>query len=97
MLETEIKNLTAEIKMLREALTAIPLATPKADEPTPKADEPSVTAADLQEICLTITRADKTMVPSIKALFEEYGGTRIEHIDESKYTDLAESLKALGV
>mgnify|MGYP003674952665 CR=1 FL=1 len=113
MLEDEIKNLAAEIKMLREAMTATSLPTPKAEKPKaekpkaekpkaekPKAEEPAaptISIEDLQAMCVTITRADKTMRASIVGLLDAHGATRLDQVDASKYGELAESLKALGV
>jgi hypothetical protein len=98
MLENEIKNLTAEIKMLREAMTATSLPTasvekPKAEKPT----APAVTIEDLQALCVAITRVDKTMRASIVGLLDAHGATRFDQVDASKYGELAESLKKLGV
>jgi len=106
MLETEIKNLAAEIKMLREAMTAnntpvepTPVDKPKA-EPTP-VDKPAVvvdeiTVEELQALCAGIMRVDKTMRPSIAALLGEYNATRVDQVPESDFPALSDALKKLG-
>jgi hypothetical protein len=105
MLETEIKNLAAEIKMLREALTSTTLPTPipvdnTEVETAPVDNSPSGvthTVADLQALCAKVVRLDKTKNrKAVVTMLAKYDATLIEQVPESNYNELFDKLTALG-
>lgn len=95
MLETEIKNLTAAIKLLTDALDKNhPAAQPKAEAPV--AEEPTVNVDSLQQRCLELTGVDKSNSPKIKAIIASYGGRLVKDIPADKLGDFAAKLEELA-
>jgi len=101
MLETEIKNLTAAIQLLTEAVNKNQL---KAAAPVPVVEEPkaetpaaapTATVEGLQQRCLELTTIDKSNSPKIKAIIASYGGKLVKDIPADKLDDFASKLEAL--
>ena len=106
MLETEIKNLTAAIKLLTDALDKNhPVAQAETPEPSPvpelivKAPEPpkwpSANVDVLQARCLEITRIDRANSPKIKAIIASYGASVLKDVPADKLGELAVKLEEL--
>lgn len=107
MLETEIKKLTAAI----EALTAkIEAQQPKTEEPLveslaasseakaeqPKEETPpTITHEEVKELCLKISRADRSKKPAIKALISEYGANVVTQVAVESLAELKAKLEGL--
>lgn len=65
----------------------------EATDEAPEAEtQDAPTVAELQAICLTMVRADRTKKDPIKALIKSFGGKTIEEVDASKYVELKAAL-----
>lgn len=105
MLETKIENLTTAIIALTERLDALqPQEAPEAvkvvePEPTPepaKETSPATTADDLRDMCLALTRSDRSNKDKIKALMaDKYDAKVVKDIDPSKYDEFKAALGSL--
>ena len=94
MLETEIKNLTAAIQLLTDAVNKNQsIIQPKAEavDTTPTVDVDS-----LQQRCLELTTIDKSNSPKIKAIIASYGGRLVKDIPADKLGDFAAKLEYLA-
>ena len=107
MLETEIKNLTAAIKLLTDALDKNhPVAQAETTEPSPvpelivKAPEPpkspGANVEVLQARCLELTRIDRANSPKIKAIIASYGAAVLKDVPADKLGELAVKLEELA-
>jgi len=104
MLETEIKNLTAAIQLLTEAVNKnqpqAPAAAPVPVVEEPKVEAPAAAATanvdSLQKRCLELTTIDKSNSPKIKAIIASYGGKLVKDIPADKLDDLASKLEELA-
>ena len=108
MLETKIENLTTAIIALTERLDALqpqeateapePVANVE-PEPTPepaKETSPATTADDLRDMCLALTRSDRSNKDKIKALMaDKYDAKVVKDIDPSKYDEFKAALGSL--
>ena len=113
MLETELKNLTAEIIKLREAIAAMstpavvasvsaPRTEETAPQPAPESaqpqqDLPTVTVDDVLDLCMTLTRKDRTLKDSIKELIAKHGNgaSTVKQVPPVNLPALAQALQAL--
>lgn len=100
MLETEIKNLTAAIKLLTDAVNKNqPTAQPEAPaaEPVPvvEIDTPGANVEVLQARCLELTRIDRANSPKIKAIIASYGASVLKDVPADKLGELAVKLEEL--
>lgn len=100
MLETEIKNLTAAIQLLTDAVNKnqpqAPAAAPVPVVEEPKADEtPTVNVDGLQKRCLELTTIDKSNSPKIKAIIASYGGKLVKDIPANLLGEFAAKLEEL--
>lgn len=109
MLETKIENLKKRINELTERLDALqPQEAPEpvkvvepepTPEPTPepaKETSPATTADDLRDMCLALTRADRSNKDKIKALMaDKYDAKVVRDIDPSKYDEFKLDLGSL--
>ena len=108
MLETEIKNLTAAIQLLTDAVNKNQLAAqPKA--PAPAAELARVVEAIveppafighqiievLQARCLELTRIDRANSPKIKAIIASYGAAVLKDVPADKLGELSVRLEEL--
>ena len=105
MLETKIDKLTKAI----EALTAVIEAQqPKAEQPKndvlltskeveqPKVEESKdITHEEVKDLCLKISRADRSKKPAIKALISEYGATVVTQVATESLAELKAKLEEL--
>ena len=103
MLETEIKNLTAAIELLIQALDKKqPAAEPKAKAPKAKAKAPAAVAVPipnvdaLQTRCLDITRIDRANSAKIKDLIGSYGVNLLKDIAPESLQEFAAKLEELA-
>lgn len=95
MLETEIKNLTAAIQLLTDAVNKNQsIIQPKAEAPV--AEDPTVNVDSLQQRCLELTGIDKSNSPKIKAIIASYGGRLVKDIPADKLGDFAAKLEELA-
>ena len=99
MLETEIKNLTAAIQLLTDAVnknqSIIQPKTEAVDTTLAvEADAPSVDT--LQQRCLELTGFDKNNSAKIKAIIASYGGRLVKDIPADKLGDFAAKLEELA-
>lgn len=99
MLETEIKNLTAAIQLLTDAVNKNqPTAQPKVEAvhttTAVETDAPSVDT--LQQRCLELTGIDKNNSAKIKAIIASYGGRLVKDIPADKLGDFASKLEELA-
>ena len=107
MLELELKNLAAEIVKLREAIAAMTPVESKPDtppapavspEPPPQSDAPAVSVDDVLDICMTLTRRDRSLKDPIKELIAKHGdgASTVKQVPPSNLGALAAALKALS-
>lgn len=75
-----------------------PVATVE-PEPTPeptKETTPAITADDLRDMCLALTRSDRSNKEKIKTLMvDKYNAKVVRDIDPSKYSEFAAELESL--
>jgi len=102
MLETEIKKLTKAIEALTAAVEAqgVAVEQPKAEEPKteqPKAEqpEPTITHDEVKDLCLKISRADRSKKPAIKSLLSEYGANTVAQVATELLAELKTKLEGL--
>jgi hypothetical protein len=98
MLETEIKNLTAQIEKLNsnfEALFNSANGSPVKQEKEPLTEEtkPTITRDSLRELCLTKVRGNSTNKTKVKDILKTKGASLV---DDLKEEDLEEVQKLLG-
>jgi len=101
MLETEIKNLTAAIQLLTDAVNKNqPTSQPEAPaaEPAPVVEIPVATANvdGLQSRCLELTRIDRANSAKIKAIIASYGASVLKDVPADKLGELAAKLEELA-
>lgn len=99
MLETEIKNLTAAIQLLTDAVNKNQsIIQPKVEAvhtaTAVETDAPSVDT--LQQRCLELTGIDKNNSAKIKAIIASYGGRLVKDIPADKLGDFAAKLEELA-
>lgn len=101
MLETEIKNLIAAIKLLTDALDKNqsiiqPEASVSELAPVIEINTPSVNVDVLQARCLELTRIDRANSPKIKAIIASYGASVLKDVPADKLGELALKLEELA-
>jgi hypothetical protein len=103
MLETEIKNLTAAIELLIQALEKKqPAAEPKSKATKAKAEAPAAVAIPtpkvdaLQTRCLDITRIDRANSAKIKKIIASYGVDLLKDIAPESLQEFAAKLEELA-
>lgn len=109
MLETEIKKLTAAIEALTAKIEAqqpkteepLPLVESLAASSEAKAEQPkeetppTITHEEVKELCLKISRADRSKKPAIKALISEYGANVVTQVAVESLAELKAKLEGL--
>lgn len=108
MLETEIKNLTAQIEKLNNNFDALFNSANSEPELTPEqktegekvfnavASEnvEKITAQDIKDLCLIKARADKNNKAKIKDILKGKGASVVDDLKDSDYEDVK---KLIGV
>ena len=109
MLETEIKKLTKAIEALTTAVEAqgVAVEQPKADvlrtsnddcegvTPTLPPSETPITHDEVKDLCLKISRADRSKKPAIKSLLSEYGANTVAQVAAESLGELKAKLEEL--
>lgn len=101
MLETEIKNLTAEIALLRGILedlskTLNVSVPPIVSKPTPQFVDAGVTVQELQDLCLELTRANRENKAKIKEIIASFDGSKVlAEVNPKDFEALKKTLEEL--
>ena len=61
----------------------------------PKEAEPTITADDVQTLCMTIVRKDRSKKAKVKELIAEFGASLVKDVPADKLPDLKAKLEAL--
>ncbi len=67
---------------------------PKAEKPKAKTS-PAITHEEVKELCLKISRADRSKKPAIKALIAEYGANVVTQVATESLAELKAKLEGL--
>ena len=65
---------------------------PKEETPPP----PAITHEEVKDLCLKISRADRSKKPAIKALIAEYGATVVTQVAAESLAELKTKLEGLA-
>ena len=105
MLETKIEKLTKAIEALTAVIEAqgVTVEQPKAEQPKaeqPKAEQPNeeaplITHEEVKQLCLQISRDDRSKKPAIKALLGEYGANTVLQVAAESLAELKTKLEGL--
>lgn len=105
MLETKIEKLTKAIEALTAAIEAqqnqaeqlkndVLLTSNEAEQPEEETP-PATTHEEVKDLCLKISRADRSKKPAIKALIGEYGATVVTQVAAESLAELKVKLEEL--
>ena len=105
MLETKIEKLTKAIEALTAVIEAqgVTVEQPKAEQPKaeqPKAEQPNeeaplITHEEVKQLCLQISRDDRSKKPAIKTLLGEYGANTVLQVAAESLAELKTKLEGL--
>lgn len=111
MLETKIEKLTKAIEALTAVIETqqnqaeqlkndVLLTSNEADEgvtPTlPPTSPPTISHEEVKDLCLKISRADRSKKPAIKALLGEYGANVVTQVPAESLAELKTKLEELA-
>lgn len=105
MLESEIKKLTKAIEALTVVIegqqnqaeqqkNAVLLTSNDAEQPEEETP-PTITHEEVKQLCLKISREDRSKKPAIKALLGEYGATTVLQVAAESLAELKTKLEEL--
>ena len=100
-LREEMAELRTAIADLTTAMQAAPKTQPQSQkEAAPveevKADGPGISRDDVQELCMSIVRDDRSKKVDVKAAIASFGGAKtLKDIAEQDLADLHKKLEAL--
>jgi isochorismate hydrolase len=97
MLETEIKNLSAQIEKLNsnfEALFNKANSEPVKEEPKTEKVE-TTTAQDIKDLCLIKARSNKDNKAKIKSILKDKGASVVDDLKETDYEEVKKLIGAL--
>lgn len=112
MLEQKIDDLTAAVKQLNETIwhlidsmpsklnadAAVEPAPAKADTlaPTPAPAAPTVSRDDVQDLCMTLVRADRSLKNTVRDIIAEFdNAATLKDVKDSDLVTLKAKLEAL--
>ncbi len=102
MLETEIKNLSAQIEKLNNNFEAMfNSANANAETKPVETEEPKteqvekITAQNIKDLCLLKARANKDNKAKIKAALKSKGASVVDDLKESDYEEVKKLIGAL--
>lgn len=72
---------------------AEPAPTP--DKPKAQGDAPTITRDDLQNLCMTIVRADRSKREAVQQVISKYGAANLVAVKDTDLTALHADLEAL--
>lgn len=79
-----------------EVVKELVVETPKVEAvKTKEAEQPKVSRDDLQSLCMTIVRADRTKRESIQAAISKFGATNLVGVKDEDLNTLHAELEAL--
>lgn len=105
MLEELLKELTSEIRLLRQAITStkapVVVSQPSKSapeevvEPTSSADKTAELREKIKAMCLAISKSNREKLPLIKDVFKTMGHPTVDATPEEKLPELLAKVEAI--